>query len=153
MNTWKAISYIFLGIGTVLLIYAAIAFFSMMPITSQIPYVGQILGSVALAAVSPHLITVAIMYVIGGVSYYAGRENTATQLISSDEAGITAHDILDRLERLEGIVDNNFSIVTQRLDEMEEKQNMASQNTIIRARIETEISVSYCILWGRLHGW
>jgi len=40
------------------------------------------------------------------------------------------------VSRLEGIVDNNFNVITKRLDEIEEKQNMFSQNTIIKAKRE-----------------
>lgn len=136
MNTWKVIGYIFLGCGTIVLIYAALAFFGIISVTSQIPYIGQTLSSFALAAVTPYLILAAIMYVIGGVSYYAGREYETTPLRYSNEAEITADDIPYRLERLERIVDNNFGVITERLDEIEEKQNIISQSTIIKARKE-----------------
>ena len=134
MNALKAVGYIFLGIGTILMIYSAILFFSIITVTSQIPIVGQTLSSVALAAVSPFLITGAIMYVVGGVSYYAGREKAATELISATKTEMTPGSLLDRLNRLETIVDNNFSVVTKRLDAIEEKQEMATQKTILKAK-------------------
>jgi hypothetical protein len=82
LNNWKAVGYIFLGWGSVFLIYALIVFFSMTSIFSAIPSLAQ--TTIALAASAPWLIIASLTYVVGVVGYYAGRENAAT----SDEANV-----------------------------------------------------------------
>jgi len=135
LNNWKAVGYIFLGCGSVVLIYAAFTFFSVLATLRQIPYMSQIATPTALATAAPHLILASCIYVIGGVGLYMGRYN-ATKSIISNRREVTKSDFLYRLNRLEGIVDNNFNVITKRLDEIEEKQNMISQNTIIKAKRE-----------------
>ena len=135
MNNWKAIGYICLGVGSVILIYALFSFFSVFTPLRQNPYLAQTATSTALATATPPLILGSIMYVIGGVGLYMGRDNV-TKSIISNSTNVTKSDFLDRLNRLEGIVDNNFNVITKRLNEIEEKQNMFSQNTIIKAKRE-----------------
>jgi len=81
------------------------------------------------------LILGSLAYVVGGVGLFMVRDNKAFSIASSREK-VTEEDFLDRVSRLEGIVDNNFNVITKRLDEIEEKQNMVSQNTIIKAKRE-----------------
>lgn len=133
MNNWRVIGYVFLGCGSVLLIYALFAFFGMLSVIPQTPYLAQALTSAALAAIAPYLILGTLAYVIGSVGYYAGQEKTATP-ISSNKSNVTISATLDKIDRLEGTVDNNFNVITKRLDEIEEKQNMDSQNIIIEAK-------------------
>jgi hypothetical protein len=135
LNNWRVVGYIFLGIGSVFLIYTLFAFVSIISIMSQNPYLTPASNSIALSAIAPYLILASISYVIGGVSYNMGRKNIATS-IAPNKADVTTTSLLDKIERLEGIVDNNFNVITKRLDGIEEKQKMASQNTIIKAKKE-----------------
>jgi len=120
LSAWKVIGYTFLGCGTVFLIVAAFVFFRVMATISQVPFIGQELSPVALAPCVPYLILAAIAYVIGGVSYCAGRVNPATPLISSNEAELMSDTILDTLKRLKGIDDDNFNVINRSLDEIKE---------------------------------
>jgi hypothetical protein len=71
LNNWKAVGYIFLGFGSVFIGYALIAFFGMIALSSTF----FDLTPVALAANAPWLILAALMYVVGVVGYFAGKEN------------------------------------------------------------------------------
>jgi len=55
---------------------------------------------------------------------------------SENYAPSTEKDLLERLDRLEDVVDNNFTVINKRLDRIEEKESMTSQNTIIKAKRE-----------------
>ena len=69
LNNWKAIDYIFLGFGSVFIGYS-LAFFVMMALTPPFPnFVPN-----ALAAQTPWFILAALMYVVGIVGYFAGKE-------------------------------------------------------------------------------
>lgn len=74
MNNWRIIGYIFLGWGSVFLGYAIIVILSML--FSGLPILNQ--ASIAFVLNAPWLILSALMYVIGFVGYFAGRENVAT---------------------------------------------------------------------------
>jgi hypothetical protein len=89
----------------------------------------------ALEGATPLLVAGSVAYVFGGAGLFMGRDNKAFSIVSHREK-VTEEDLLDKVNRLEGIVDNNFSVITKRLDEIEEKQNMFSQNTIIKAKRE-----------------
>jgi predicted membrane channel-forming protein YqfA (hemolysin III family) len=78
LNNWRAAGYIFLGWGSVFLIYALIVFLSLTSIFSAIPSLAQ--ATIALAANVPWLIIASLAYVNGVVCYYAGRENAATSV-------------------------------------------------------------------------
>lgn len=136
MNIWKVIGEIFLGCASVVLIYAVLAFFIIVSTTSQIPFVGQVLSSVALPVTAPYFVLAAFMYVIGGVTYHAGSENSPPPLTSSNKGDLTANNMLDRLNRLEEVVDDNFKVITDRLTELEVEQYLASQSTIVKANKE-----------------
>jgi len=135
LNNWKAVGYICLGCGSVFLIYALFRFFSIWTPLRQNPYLAQIATTTALTIATPFLILGSLAYVVGGVGLFMGRDNKAFSIASNREK-VTEEDLLDRVSRLEGIVDNNFNVITKRLDEIEEKQNMFSQNTIIKAKRE-----------------
>jgi len=135
LNNWKAVGYIGLGCGSVFLIVALIIFFSILTPLRQNPYLAQTATTTALATATPHLILGSLAYVVGGVALFMERDNKAFS-ISSHREKVTEEDLLDKVSRLEGIVDNNFNVITKRLDEIEEKQNMFSQNTIIKAKRE-----------------
>jgi hypothetical protein len=127
LNKWRVVGYIFLVWGSVLLISALGAFFSMISVIGQTPYLDQALISAALAVIAPYLVLAAIAYVIGGVGYYAGRKNVATP-ISSNKSNVTISATLDKIDNLEEIVDNNFNfnVIIKRFEEIEEKQKKAS---------------------------
>lgn len=136
MNIFKAIGYICLGCGSVFLIFALFSFFSIFVPFRQNPYLAQIATTTALAGATPLLIAGSGAYVVGGVMLLVGRDIKKAFSIVSHREKVTEEDLLDRVSRIEGIVDNNFNVITKRLDEIEEKQNMFSQNTIIKAKRE-----------------
>ena len=76
MENWRVIGYIFLGWGSVLLIYALFVFLSMASLLSGVPFLNE--APIALAASAPYFVLAALLYVVGVVGYYAGRENVAT---------------------------------------------------------------------------
>jgi hypothetical protein len=84
LNNWRAVGYIFLGWGSVFLIYGLLVFFGIASIFSAAPIFSQASILVSLAASAPWFVLAALLYVVGVVGYYAGRENAAT----SDEANI-----------------------------------------------------------------
>jgi hypothetical protein len=94
----------------------------------QTPYLAQAIISAALTAIAPYLILGTLAYVIGSVGYYAGREKTTTP-IPSNKSKATISATLDKIDRLEGTVDDNFNVVIKRLDEIEEEENMVSQTS------------------------
>jgi len=127
LNKWKVVGYIFLVWGSVLLISALGALISMISVIGQTPYFDQALISAALAVIAPYLVLAAIVYVIGGVGYYAGRENVATSM-SSNKSNVMISATLDKIDSLEENVDNNFNftVIIKRFEEIEEKQKKAS---------------------------
>ncbi len=133
MINWKAVGYLCLGLGSVILIWALLVFLTLFSELRQLPYVGQIASITALIAAIPHFIATSVFYVIGGIALYLDSDSQVDQ-IDFDNEEVSGLDLLDRLDRLEGIVDTNFSVITKRLDKIEEKQNMLSQNTLIKAK-------------------
>lgn len=89
--------------------------------------ISLISGSIALAAVSPHLLSAGFAYVIGGVFFFAGREDP-TISISLGKSSTETSDMLYEIDRLSEIVDNNFNVITKRLNEIEKKQNSFSKH-------------------------
>ena len=84
MNNWRAVGYIFLGWGSVFLILGLLIFFGIVSIFSAAPIFSQASILVSLAASAPWFVLAALLYVVGVVGYYAGRENVAT----SDEENV-----------------------------------------------------------------
>jgi len=78
LKKWRAVGYIFLGWGSVFLIYAFIVFLSLTSIFSAIPSLAQ--ATIALAMNAPWLIIASLVYVVGVIGYYARRENGATSV-------------------------------------------------------------------------
>jgi len=70
MKTWTAIGAIFSFIGVVLLI----AGFAVNPVLNALPYIsgGQLDASLFWSAFAPFLIGSIIMFIMGGVAFYAG---------------------------------------------------------------------------------
>jgi len=135
MNNWKAVGYVCLGVGSVILIFGLFVFLTINAEIHQIIGFNQIAATTSLITASPYFITAVILYIIGGIGLYMGSNYEEESIVYSEE--VTDEDLLGRLNRLEGIVDNNFNVITKRLDEIEEKQNITSQNTIIKAKRES----------------
>jgi hypothetical protein len=76
LNNWRAIGYIFLGFGTVFLTLALLVFFGVLSIFSLTPLPDQFSISISLIASAPLLVLTTLLYIVGVVGYYAGRENT-----------------------------------------------------------------------------
>jgi uncharacterized membrane protein YeiB len=72
LNSWKAIGYIFLGFGSVFLVYALIAFLVLI-FMNPLPFD---IAPIALAANAPWFILAALAYVVGIVGYFAGLEKS-----------------------------------------------------------------------------
>lgn len=62
------------------------------------------------------------MFAIAGTGFYLGR-NTKSAKISSYKTSLN-----ERLAKLEDTVDNNFDLVSRRIDKIEEQQKRANQN-------------------------
>jgi len=71
MNNWKAIGYIFLGFGSVFLGYALIASIGLMSLSPTFFNYARF----ALVANAPWFVLATLMYVVGIVGYFAGKEN------------------------------------------------------------------------------
>ncbi len=127
MNKWRVVGHIFLVWGSVLLISALGAFISMISMITQTPYLDQALILTALSTIVPYLVLATLTYVIGGIGYYAGRENAATST-SSNKSNVTISATPDKIDNLEEIVDNNFNftVIIKGFEEIEEKQKKAS---------------------------
>ena len=132
MDIWKAISYVCLVIGSILLIYGAFVFLDVNARVSQNPFLpNNVATSTALDSASQYFISSAILLAIGCVALYIGTKNETKEFSSLDEP---KEDSIDRFDRLEEIVDNNFTVISRRLDKIEEKQKILSQNTLIKAK-------------------
>ena len=83
MNNWKAIGYIFLGFGTVFLTFALCVFFGLMS-TFLGTFLTQAAIPTSLAASAQWFVLAALMYVVGIVGYYAGKENDFKKKEESD---------------------------------------------------------------------
>jgi len=127
LNKWRVVGHIFLVWGSVLLISALGAFISMISVITQTPYLDQALILTALSTIVPYLVLATLTYVIGGIGYYAGRENAATST-SSNKSNVTISATPDKIDNLEEIVDNNFNftVIIKGFEEIEEKQKKAS---------------------------
>jgi hypothetical protein len=88
LNIWRAVGYIFLGWGSVFLILALLIFFGIVSVFSAAPIFGQVSILISLAASAPWLVLASLLYVVGFVGYYAGRETvtTSSSLDETDES-------------------------------------------------------------------
>jgi hypothetical protein len=81
LNNWRAIGYIFLGFGSVLLTLGLCVFFGLVHIFSEVLVINQAILSIPLAASAPWLVLSALMYVVGIVGYFAGKETSYTPIL------------------------------------------------------------------------
>jgi predicted membrane channel-forming protein YqfA (hemolysin III family) len=85
LKSWRAIGYIFLGFGTVFLTLALFIFFGLVHIFSGTPFISQASFPISLSASAPWLVISALMYVVGIVGYFAGKETTYTQTLEKQK--------------------------------------------------------------------
>jgi len=129
MINWKPISYLLLGFGGIILLYGLFTFLDTFGTVRINPLLSDVAFTTALhEAQQPFLIS-ALLFVGGFVCLYMERD-------SENYAPSNEKDLLERLDRLEDVVDNNFTVINKRLDRIEEKESMTSQNTIIKAKRE-----------------
>jgi CHASE3 domain sensor protein len=154
MNNWKALGYIFLGFGVLAFIVAIIVGYTMAnanPFPKSSTLYSQVGQALFMNSFAPYAVIGLCLFVIAGVGLYAGRNKVIeSQEQASQDYTIqnkvpsyktTSYEtnesnLFERLNRLENIVDNNFDVITKRLDKIEEQQKLASQNTLIKAKQE-----------------
>ena len=127
MKVWKVIGYIFACLGTLFFVYGFFVAFTdiINPATAMLmgssgPSMESFF-SLFLSAIAPWVILASVMFVIGGVGLYAGR-NRKTVKLSTDQEDINA-----RLDRLEKTIETNFEVFSKRLDVIEEQQKRNNQ--------------------------
>jgi hypothetical protein len=127
----RAIGYISCGIGLVFLILILVIALEVTdnPLVQLSP---ELLYTVLLSSIEPWVIMASLSFVVGAVVLYVGRNKA----IQYDDDQTNETNLLERLNRLEEVVDNNFNFISKRLDNIEEKQKLASQNTLIKAKKE-----------------
>ena len=134
----RIIGYVFVALGIISIIVMLVIGFSVRsnPILQTNP---QLFQGLFLTAITPFIIGAVIMFIIGVAGLYAGKTKSIPKndSIRSDSSyQKNESNLLERLSRLENIVDNNFDVMIKRLDKIEEQQKIASQNTIIKAKKE-----------------
>jgi hypothetical protein len=130
----RAIGYIFCGFGLVFLILILVTTLEMRnnPLVQLYP---ELYNTLLLASIEPWVIMASLSFVVGAVGLYIGRNKAIPSYkIATHQTNET--NLLERLNRLEEVIDNNFSFISKRLDSIEEKQKLASQNTLIKAKEE-----------------
>jgi len=121
MNTWKVIGYIFAGLGTLFFFYAFLVGLE----DTINPSTAMLFGSsdssmesffsLFLSAIAPWVGLASVMFVLGGIGLYAGRNKHPIKP-SNDQDTINA-----RIDRLEKLVDRNFEVISKRLDEQDDQ--------------------------------
>ncbi len=125
MKAWKLIGYIFACLGTLSFLYG----FYVALIETINPTTALFTGSsdssmssflsLFLSAIAPWMILATVLFVIGGIGLYIGKDKTKIKL-PIDQESINA-----RFEMLERTIDRNFQTVSKRLDLIEEQQKKA----------------------------
>jgi hypothetical protein len=122
MKAWKLIGYIFAGLGTFSLLYGFFVGFTETINPSAILSAGSSdvsmdsFFSLFLSAISPWMILAVVLFIVGGVGLYLGKDEKRIKL-PIDQESINA-----RFEMLEMTVDKNFQTISKRLDSIEEQQ-------------------------------
>ena len=136
-RVWRAIGYIFCGLGIVSLMLILVTTLTVRsnPLVQLNP---QLFQTVLLASITPWVIIASLGFVVGAVGLYIGRNKQHNNKIQSKPSSYQTNEtnLLQRLNRLEEIVDNNFSFISKRLDNIEEQQKLASRNILIKAKKE-----------------
>jgi len=145
MNNWKAVGYIFFGFGAVLLVFsfidgyeAASTFFGINT---------QLAESTFFAFITPWAVFASFSIVVGSVGVYSGRKEinpeeafyAGKKEINPEVAEEKTSDeteVLQRINHMEEVVDNNFAVISKRLNKIEQQQKRASEDTLIKAKKE-----------------
>ena len=85
MKNWRAIGYIFLGFGSVFLILGLCVFFGLVHIFSEVFVLNQASISIPLAASVPWLVLSALLYVVGIVGYFAGKDTVYSPILEKQK--------------------------------------------------------------------
>jgi hypothetical protein len=121
----RALGIMFVGFGVVLLLYSTLlAATSASFISAVSPEVATI---AFFAIMMPFILPAALCFVVGFTGVYMSRD------IGNYENPEGLVDIHARLKRLEYIVDNNFEVVTKKLDKKEQEKRVISEDTILKA--------------------
>jgi hypothetical protein len=129
MKLWRPIGYIFLSSGLFIIMFFIITGFLS---TRLIAETSPQLAAVAFAGIIlPWLFISSLCFIIGGVSLHFGREKNPEMIMKKEN---NSFNIIERINRLESIMDNNFEVINKRIDSIEEQQKLASQNTLIKAK-------------------
>lgn len=122
MKVWKLIGYIFSGLGTFSFLYGFYVGLTETINPSAILSAGSSdvsmnsFFSLFLSSITPWMILATVLFVIGGVGLYIGKDEKRIKL-PVDQESINA-----RFEMLERTVDRNFQTISKRLDSIEEQQ-------------------------------
>ena len=122
MKAWKVIGYIFACLGTISFLYGfyvglmetinpTAALFNGSSDSSMGSFFSQFLSAIAV-----WMILATVLFIVGGVGLYVGKDKKKIKLPIDQES------INVRLEMLERTVDRNFQTVSKRLDSIEEQQ-------------------------------
>jgi hypothetical protein len=126
MNVGKVIGYFSSFIGFIFLLVAFFVGLSDMfdfetaSLLSASADPGSAVLSLFLAAAALWIILAFVMFVIGGLGFYVGRNKNPAKLSSE------ADEINDRLDRLERIIEENSKKSKEKLNAVEEKQQNTS---------------------------
>lgn len=122
MKAWKVIGYVFACLGTLFLSYAFLVGLE----DTINPSTAMLFGSsgssvdsffsLFWSAIAPWVVLASVMFVLGGIGLYAGRNKNPVKP-SNDQDSINA-----RIDRLEKLVDRNFEVASKRLDNIEDQQ-------------------------------
>jgi hypothetical protein len=136
-RVWRVIGYISCGLGIVSLMLMLVTVLTVKS-NPAVQLEPQLFQSVLLATITPWIIGASIEFIVGAVGLYVGGNKQHNNKIQNKLPSCQTNEtnLLQRLERLEEIVDNNFSFISKRLDNIEEQQKFASQNTLIKAKKE-----------------
>lgn len=133
MNNWQAVGYIFVGFGVVLFSFAILdGYFVASPLIGILPQLAQ---AAFIAFITPWIVLACLSFVVGAVGLYVGR-NRMNSKVTAKNTLLGEPNLLERINRLEAVVDNNFVVITKRFDEIEEQQKLVSKNTLIKAKKE-----------------
>lgn len=133
MNNWQAVGYIFVGFGMVLFIFAILAgYFVASPFREILPQLAQ---ATFIAFITPWIVLACLSFVVGFVGLFVGR-NRMDSKVTAKNTLLGEPNLLERINRLEAVVDNNFAVIAKRFDEIEEQQKLVSKSTLIKAKKE-----------------
>jgi len=111
-----------------------ISFFIVTGFTSTRPIAEispQLAAATFIAFITPWVFISSLCFIIGGVGLHFGREKNPEIMMKE---GNDISNIVERINRLESIMDNNFEVINNRIHSIEEQQKLASQNTLIKAK-------------------